>query len=410
MASAVIILRVLVASPSDVADERMALESVVDEVNRNLGQALDLRLELIKWETDVTPGIGSDPQDVINKQLRDNYDIFLGILWGRAGTETPRAVSGTIEEFDRACRRYEKAPESIEVLLYFKTAAIPVDEIDPEQITKINAFKKTAGEKGVLHKPFADLASFETNLRADLSTVLRRWKEKPPASTPKDPSADDSGEVSVAVADIAAVSDDVELAIADLESEEDYGLLDYVDISNEKFAEMGNALQTITKGMGVMTSSITRQTENLSNVNDEPNPEERLKRIKRAFKLISETLDNYSEMVRNNSSIISESREVGFDALSKYLSLAAETFDDPAALDTQEQSLLGMIDSKKTAHAALKEFTNTIESLPRFTGQFNRSKRATRESMSDLLREFDVIETTSQNLLEMISQLKATKS
>ena len=36
---------------------------------------------------DVAPAFGSEPQEVVNKQIQD-YDIFVGILWHRIGTPT----------------------------------------------------------------------------------------------------------------------------------------------------------------------------------------------------------------------------------------------------------------------------------------------------------------------------------
>lgn len=85
------VIQVFVASPSDVQEERNALQSIVNEVNQNTGSSLGIRLELVRWETNATPGFGVDAQDVINKQIGNDYDIFIGILWSRAGTPTHRA-------------------------------------------------------------------------------------------------------------------------------------------------------------------------------------------------------------------------------------------------------------------------------------------------------------------------------
>ena len=47
------------------------------------------------------PGFGTDPQGVVNEEIGDDYEIFIGPLWSRFGTPTPRAFSGTQEEFER---------------------------------------------------------------------------------------------------------------------------------------------------------------------------------------------------------------------------------------------------------------------------------------------------------------------
>jgi len=54
------ILRVVVASPGDVAAEREAVVRAAEEVNRNLGRDRGLMLEVYRWETEVRPGFHVD--------------------------------------------------------------------------------------------------------------------------------------------------------------------------------------------------------------------------------------------------------------------------------------------------------------------------------------------------------------
>jgi hypothetical protein len=96
------VITIFVASPNDVVDERTKLEEVINELNITWSRNIGLRFDLVRWETHAFPGIGDDPQDVINEQIPDDYDIFIGIMWCRFGTPTGRAGSGTAEEFQRA--------------------------------------------------------------------------------------------------------------------------------------------------------------------------------------------------------------------------------------------------------------------------------------------------------------------
>ena len=68
---------------------------------------------------------GSVPthKTVINRQLPDDCDIFLGVMWARFGTATPRAGSGTEEEFERALTRHQANSRSVMILFYFKQAS-----------------------------------------------------------------------------------------------------------------------------------------------------------------------------------------------------------------------------------------------------------------------------------------------
>ncbi len=52
------IIRVFVSSPSEVSEERKALDEVVARTNRTDGAERKVRLELWKWEEDTAPQIG----------------------------------------------------------------------------------------------------------------------------------------------------------------------------------------------------------------------------------------------------------------------------------------------------------------------------------------------------------------
>jgi hypothetical protein len=93
------LIKVFVASPGDCIPERKRLDKAVREVNLANGDTVGLRLELVGWETHTHPGFGTDLQAVINEQIGNDYDVFVGLLWSKLGTPTPRHPSGTIEEF-----------------------------------------------------------------------------------------------------------------------------------------------------------------------------------------------------------------------------------------------------------------------------------------------------------------------
>ena len=86
-------ISIFVASPGDVQAERDALDEVVEDLNRILGDEKQIVLELKRWETHAYPAMGR-VQAVINQQV-EPYDIFVGLFWKRFGTPTATADSGT---------------------------------------------------------------------------------------------------------------------------------------------------------------------------------------------------------------------------------------------------------------------------------------------------------------------------
>ena len=63
-------VRVFIASPGDVSEERDIASLVVGELNRIFANPFGVDLDAIRWETHAWPDIGHDAQDVINKQIR----------------------------------------------------------------------------------------------------------------------------------------------------------------------------------------------------------------------------------------------------------------------------------------------------------------------------------------------------
>jgi hypothetical protein len=108
------VFRVFIASPSDVFTLRATVYRAIESYNksRKLGRSI---VEPIGWESDTYPVYtdGETIQDSINTQIVDSSDILIGIFGKRIGTPTKKAVSGTVEEIERA-KEQKKS-----VLIYF---------------------------------------------------------------------------------------------------------------------------------------------------------------------------------------------------------------------------------------------------------------------------------------------------
>lgn len=182
------LFKIFLASPGDTEVERLAAEEVVDEINKSIGSRDNFRLELLKWENDTYPSIGNDGQDVINKQIGSNYQIFVGIMWKKFGSPTKRAGSGTEEEFQLAYERYINKKD-IQIMFYFNSAPIPQDA-DFIQAQKVKDFKKKIEDLGAYHKSFDSAKDFEKMLRMDLTRyvkdVLIELSTEVKISTPKE--------------------------------------------------------------------------------------------------------------------------------------------------------------------------------------------------------------------------------
>src|ERR1700726_1514001 len=95
------VFRIMIGSPSDLAEERAAATDAINEWSAQHADAEGAVLLPVKWETHAIPTSGVRPQTAINDQLVDRCDILIGMFWTKLGTSTGVAASGTVEEIDR---------------------------------------------------------------------------------------------------------------------------------------------------------------------------------------------------------------------------------------------------------------------------------------------------------------------
>ena len=207
-------IRVFLASPGDVAAEREAVRRVATEINSTLGMDSGFVINVVGWETDVVPEYGGDPQGIINRRIAEmgQYELFVGIMWNRFGQPTPRAGSGSEEEFQRAVESLEQSGRPW-IMLYFNEAPSSLGtQAELEQRGKVLLFKERVRKLSVT-KGYDGPADFEARFRQDLT----RWLGLRATSAARPPVSEEPAAAPARPAQVAAP--------AEVRSSEDWVLL-----------------------------------------------------------------------------------------------------------------------------------------------------------------------------------------
>ena len=350
---------------SDLEPERNRLEEVIRELNLTWSRTFRLRLELVRWETHGYPGIGSDPQDVLNRELTDDPDIFIGLMWGRYGTPTGRAGSGTEEEFTRALARYQKDPTSVRIMFYFKDAPLTPSDIDSEQLANVQKFRKSLGAEGALYWKFITIEEFEQLLRLHLARQIQQFTEPVGLPKPQTPT----------VATVAAESND-----------EDLGLLDFVDLVEEHFG----ALKEIAGRMSAETESLgQKMNERTTEMTAATAQSQGQLGRREARTLIEKAATDMTQFVARMKAEIPLFKEL----LRKGSSAAASAAIISAGISSGDQEqirqartvLSSFRDALGAAYDGTASFKASVEKLPRMTAVLNQAKRETAAVLSEQL-------------------------
>jgi hypothetical protein len=206
------------------------------------------------WETHVDPDVASYPQEVVNRQIGGEYDVFLGLMWTRFGTPTAAAGSGTEEEFLQAFARI-KSGENVKIKSYFKDKPVKANSLDLEQMAKVKAFRDSlAPNYGAYYRSFEDTLEFERFIRIDLMRLASDL-----------PSSETLSSAPVATISTAIPPKDVLKNFHALtESEEnEVGFLDALETSNNAMVDGGKVVARIAEVNRKFNDSINRATRQL---------------------------------------------------------------------------------------------------------------------------------------------------
>lgn len=164
------VYRILIASPSDVSEEREVTTRLIQNWNDVNSFAKKIVLLPLKWETHSSPTYDIRPQEAINRQLVDSADLVIGLFWAKIGSDTGVEISGTIEEIKRAAKNGK------DVMIYFSKRGIDPSEIDLEQLEALNKFKKEV-YKNALIETFNSVIDFRDKLNRQLEYKIRELQK-----------------------------------------------------------------------------------------------------------------------------------------------------------------------------------------------------------------------------------------
>lgn len=376
MAKPVARLKLFLSSTSELETERALIGEIVAGVNRVIEEHCAATIRVIDWRKDVVPGVGSDPQQVINSQTTD-YDIYVGILATRFGTPTPRAGSGTEDEFNIAYTRFRTDPRSVRLLFYFRNGLTDnLLDIETDESRRVQSFRTRLGvEKGVLFCDYRSPLEFTELFRDHLiGLISTQWSEsgwKPVLElAPAEPQ------------DIARLVE----SPTELGGEEDK--LELLDLR----VDVDDAFQSAMGALTQVTESMNRGAE-----------------ADRQWKLEADRMialgvpaaRKAQELVNNKAKDFEQRARELRPLTAAYRSAAADFFDKIATLldmqirmgTSEREEILASIDKFREADTAARavrdmydQIAKGVASLPAPTREFKRQQR----SLTSQIEQFSV--------------------
>ncbi|MGN6647325.1 MAG: DUF4062 domain-containing protein [Cytophaga sp.] len=384
MAKSITKYSIFLGSPSDLKEERSAIEEVIKELNLTYGSRLNLIIELLKWETHSAPGIStSAPQGLINEDIGDEYDIFLGIIWKRFGTPTSNAGSGTEEEFNKALHLFS-SNKNIQILFYFKNSPVLLKEVNWLELSKIENFKK-ALPPNLLYWDFDTCEELKNFLRLHIpmriDTLIKNSSQR-------------------------LITNNQEIGNADSFNEtEHYGLMDY----NEMFESLINdtliSLTAINESTTIVGEEMTKKAEEISRITQQKSPNKIV--LTEIFKRVAKLMNDYSNRLAIENPIFYHSFEEAIKAGSNLINLSEDFASEKTITDLLEskEAILNFRKILPEVIVSMHSLYKSIEDLPRIQKDINIAKSQLLIQLEGLIEKLN----KSQSLTEEFSNAIGAK-
>ncbi|GAB5566067.1 MAG: hypothetical protein Wins2KO_31300 [Winogradskyella sp.] len=366
MPSTITKYKIFLASPSDVQDERVSIDEVINELNLTFGKQQDIYLELLKWETHSAPAIAiNHPQEIINTDIGKDYDLFIGLIWKKFGTPTIEADSGTEEEFLNAYERFSENPNSIQILFYFNSKPVSINEMNPEQLLKIQNFKTDIGKnKKVLYWEYQDTQQLCKFLRIHIPQRILELRK--------------NEQNKVATVEPKEVSE-VEIL------KEEYGLIDYQEMIEDNIRESTESLTRISDATEWIGEQLNKKTAEMNAMTANGNQPSR-KTLKNYFIRTAKVMDNYANRIEPEIPIFQEYFEKGIDALSNVINISRNDLNvKQEEIEETDESLTALINGIAYSIESMDGFLQSVNDLPRMSKELNIAKSNVGMKLEDLL-------------------------
>lgn len=384
------VISVFVASPSDVTEERDKLESVINEINGTLSRRIGVRLDLIRYEREVPPGLGEDPQSVINENIPQDYDIFIGILWHRMGTPTNRSGSGTLEEFNLAKARYDEDSNSVRLMMYFKDTPLNMSDLDADQLKAVQNFRLQVESLGY-YKKFTKLEEFEQAIRMHLMGLMLDYQDKE-AQTEEDLSDN-------------FIRDNIEDELD--ENELDEGVFELGETFEEEMDGFNEVLIRTTSAVEDMGERMKNGTKELESLHIPPEPlnaQER-RRLRAAAKPLlkraAADMDEFVSQVKPDLPLLRQHLDSAMDTFIKAVPIYIEMGQD---VSETKESMEEMLESMDGAIASMQDMGTAIHGFPRLTAHLTKSRKETGKVIQEIVNIMSSGRSSVKSALSILSK------
>ncbi len=264
-------------------------------------------------------------------------------------------------------------------------------DIDPAELLKVGEFQKELQKGGILYTTFGSATELEKLLHISLTKIALSWT----ASQPKD---DSSKPVSS-----EAASQNEE----DADDEEELGLLDYLERSEEGMNAASEGISQIGDALSEMTGSIAERTEAMTAAKG-PDGQIPVKLVRLLSNQAADDMVRFTKLATPMLDSTEGSFEEAIDAITQALTVQkaysdAQTSEDD--INDLSNTLDGFLTSIAQADQGMESMRKAVLSLPKLSARFNRARKELLAFLDGYSRMSTRLKSLTSNVLQTLRSI-----
>jgi hypothetical protein len=266
-------------------------------------------------------------------------------------------------------------------MIYFKELPISPNEIDPDQLSAVKAFRSSLGPLGGLYWTFQSTDDFARYARIHLQRLLQDRVGSSPVQEPPDSDTGHGGDTVPPPGDV-------------LLPPTEPGFIDLLQRGTESSGDLAAAANCITAMLHDLTRELNLHTKELQQLGAAKG-KAGLSDTKRVIDSAARTLDTFADEFGVQYPLLLQGYETTVDSFGKAMILLTDFGPEGARL---AEEALGSLRSLRTSvsgnRRAAHQIHQVVTALPRMTTRFNHSKRR----VVDVLDAYDTGVVAALNL------------
>lgn len=427
MAKSITLLTIFISGTSETDADRTALKGILQNLSQIIELTQNTSIRVVTWPDDFNPGVNEDPQMEIKRQLKNEYDIYLGLLGSRFGSPTPRAESGTVEELYDAIAQFHQDTSSLRVLFYFKKSNDNTLSLDTKQLQQVQDFKENLSELGVLYKEIKDTNELLEVVPKDLlKLIVNDW----PVDRWNEIELDQAKikkiiEIAEAERDLKKnepqnLEEEILSNISDADDEDDdddFYLIDTLQNlheANESMIQNLNQMSEYTTKLGTVASSQSGEIEMINSrlavttgVGGSRQNQELVTQFSNVLNVIAEEMEDYSKKM--NPHVTNLPAEINaflenYSELYKYQRSVPDNQQNNDDIEKAFDTLESFVRTMSGTKDSIISFQSSVAELPAFTRKFKRARKRTSNTIGQLVAALTLGINKGQVILSELDQ------